>query len=174
MTRREHLSLVKSFLNIAHFAFFMFASIAGVSSSSSLTILPKYLNVFTLLISSPPTLKVTLLDCCSSRCLRYRWYLGVSVLHSFVLRCFYSTLHVYVMLFGESYLVSSRERAWNLHNLFRSCNDLCFCQGKLWCGFRCCPLKTNIRCHIMDLNCSTPDNSSDILFNSFDKIWVHL
>ena len=69
-------------------SFFMLASIAGVSSSSSLTILPKYLNVLTLLIASPPTLKTTLLDSCSSRCLRYRWYLGVSVLHSFVLRCF--------------------------------------------------------------------------------------
>ena len=34
-------------------SFFMFASIAGVSSSSSLTILPKYLNVLTLLIPSP-------------------------------------------------------------------------------------------------------------------------
>ena len=68
------------------FLFFRFASIAGVSSSSSISILPKHLNSLTLFISSPPTLNTTSLDACSVRSPRYRWYRLDSNLHTFVCR----------------------------------------------------------------------------------------
>ena len=70
-------------------AFFRFASIADLSTSSSLKILPRYLNSLTRAISSPPTSNTTFLELCSARCPWYRWY---HLIYLFL--CRYVTIHL--------------------------------------------------------------------------------